>query len=164
MKKEMTSKERVLTAFARQEPDRVPINYSSNPGIDGRLKEHFGLAADDDEGLRQALGVDFRGVHPRYVGPKLHADVPAARGQLGHPPPLGRARVGRLLGLLRLPPAGRHRGGGRRLAHARSPDDFDYSEIAETCRRYGQLRDQRRRRLRRHHQRQRHSCAPWSRR
>ena len=40
----MTSRERVLTAFARQEPDRVPINYDSNPGIDLRLKQHFGLA------------------------------------------------------------------------------------------------------------------------
>jgi hypothetical protein len=41
--KTMQSKERVLTAFARQEPDRVPINYLANPGIDGRLKRHFGL-------------------------------------------------------------------------------------------------------------------------
>jgi uroporphyrinogen decarboxylase len=76
MKKMMTSKERVLTTFARQEPDRVPINYLANPGIDGRLKEHFGLAADDVEGLRQRLGVDFRGVGAPYTGPKLHADVP----------------------------------------------------------------------------------------
>jgi len=37
MKKKMTSKERVLTVLARQEPDRVPINYCSNPGIDQRL-------------------------------------------------------------------------------------------------------------------------------
>jgi len=28
----MTSKERVLTAFSRQEPDRVPIGYSANGG------------------------------------------------------------------------------------------------------------------------------------
>ena len=54
----MTSKERVLTTFASQEPDRVPINYSANDAIDRRLKEHFGLEADDAEGLLQALGVD----------------------------------------------------------------------------------------------------------
>ena len=36
----MTSKERVLTALAHEEPDRVPINYSANPGIDARLKKH----------------------------------------------------------------------------------------------------------------------------
>ncbi len=63
-------------AFAHQEPDRVPINYFANPGIDRRLKAHFGLAADDDEGLRQALGVDFRSVNPPYVGPRLHPEAP----------------------------------------------------------------------------------------
>lgn len=72
----MTSKERVLTAFARREPDRVPINYLANPGIDGRLKTAFGLKPDDSEGLCRALGVDFRGVGPAYVGPKLHPDEP----------------------------------------------------------------------------------------
>jgi len=37
----MTSKERVRAAFSNNQPDRVPINYSANPGIDGRLKDHF---------------------------------------------------------------------------------------------------------------------------
>ncbi len=73
----MTSKERVLTALARQEPDRVPVNYGANPGIDARLKAHFGLGPKDDEGLRRALGVDFRGVWPAYVGPRLHPELPA---------------------------------------------------------------------------------------
>ena len=72
----MTSKERVLTAFAHQEPDRVPINYSANAGIDRRLKKHYELDEKDGEGLRQVLGVDFRGVGARYAGPKLHEDVP----------------------------------------------------------------------------------------
>jgi len=72
----MNAKERVLTAFAHQEPDRVPVNYLANSGIDQRLKEHFGLASDDSEGLRQCLGVDFRHVWPPYVGPKLHEDIP----------------------------------------------------------------------------------------
>lgn len=76
MKPKMKSKERVLTAFARSVPDRVPINYFANPGIDARLKAHYGLAKDDAEGLRRALGVDFRSVGAPYVGPKLHADVP----------------------------------------------------------------------------------------
>ena len=75
----MTSRERVLTTIAQQEPDRVPINYSANPGIDRRLKAHFGLAEDDGEGLRQALGVDFRGVGAPYVGPELHEPVPERR-------------------------------------------------------------------------------------
>lgn len=71
----MTSKERVLMTFANQEPDRVPINYNANPGIDRRLKGHFGLKPDDSEGLRQMLGVDFRGVGAAYRGPKLHEDI-----------------------------------------------------------------------------------------
>ena len=76
MKRTMTSKERVRAVFARREPDRVPVDYSSNPGIDGRLKAHFGLAADDGEGLCRSLGVDFRHVRPRYAGPKRHAEIP----------------------------------------------------------------------------------------
>ena len=75
----MTSRERVLAALARQQPDRVPIDYSANPGIDARLKRHFNLDTDDTEGLRQALGVDFRQVAPAFVGEKLHADVPHRR-------------------------------------------------------------------------------------
>jgi uroporphyrinogen decarboxylase len=76
MKPTITSKERVQTALAHQEADRVPIDYSANPDIDARLKRHFGLARDDHEGLCQALGVDFRHVGARYTGPKLHPDIP----------------------------------------------------------------------------------------
>jgi hypothetical protein len=68
MASEMTSRERALTAFALAEPDRVPINYLSNPGIDGRLKAHYGLEAGDGEGLRDILG----GSHPRIQ----HVDGP----------------------------------------------------------------------------------------
>jgi len=72
----MTSKQRVKAAIAHQQPDRVPLNYLYNTEIDHRLKAHFGLPFDDDEGLRQALGVDFRSVGAPYTGPKLHPDVP----------------------------------------------------------------------------------------
>ncbi len=72
----MTAKERVLITLACREADRVPINYSANAGIDARLKTYYGLHADDDEGLRRVLGVDFRGVGPRYTGPRLHAELP----------------------------------------------------------------------------------------
>jgi uroporphyrinogen decarboxylase len=72
----MTSKERVTLAFAHEIPDRVPIDYLANPGIDARMKHHFGLTTDDDEGLRRTLGVDFFEVIPPYVGQKLHPDLP----------------------------------------------------------------------------------------
>jgi len=136
----MDSKERVLTAFASRQPDRVPVNYGANAGIDGRLKAHFGLRADDAEGLRRALGVDFRGVRAAYTGPKLHADIPQ-RG-------------------VKVDNWGMHR---RWVAHesggywdycdwplrdadeetvARwpmpSPDDHDYTVVREQCRSHGQ--------------------------
>ncbi|OQA42373.1 MAG: methylcobalamin:coenzyme M methyltransferase [Chloroflexi bacterium ADurb.Bin325] len=132
----MTPRERVLTAFARQEPDRVPIDYDSNPGIDRRLKEHFGLAVDDHEGLRLALGVDFRVIRAPYIGPKLHADVPGVvvdiwgihRRWIEHETggywdycdwPLKDATVEEIE---RWPMP--------------SPDDFDYSGIVERCRQW----------------------------
>ena len=75
----MRSKERVLSALAHEEPDRVPRNYAANPGIDARLKAHFGLCPQDNDQLRRVLGVDFAGVHAPYVGPKLHEDPPDRR-------------------------------------------------------------------------------------
>ena len=130
----MSSKERVLTALARQEPDRVPINYSANPGIDRRLKEHYGLAPDDGEGLAKVLGVDFRGAHASYTGPKLHEDKPDRRIDMW-------GIHTRWI---------EHESGGywdfcdfplREASEEEvaawpmpSPDDFDYSNIAEQCR------------------------------
>ncbi|OGV72683.1 MAG: hypothetical protein A3K19_06890 [Lentisphaerae bacterium RIFOXYB12_FULL_65_16] len=72
----MTSKERVLAAFAHAPVDRVPIDYGANAGIDRRLKAAFGLKENDAEGLRVALGVDFRGVGVPFRGPKRFPDVP----------------------------------------------------------------------------------------
>ncbi|MHC4915768.1 MAG: uroporphyrinogen decarboxylase family protein [Planctomycetota bacterium] len=55
----------------------MPVDYSANPGIDRRLKEHFGLEAGDHEELRRELGVDFRSVAARYTGPRLHEEPEA---------------------------------------------------------------------------------------
>ena len=136
----MTSKERVLTTFTNRPADRVPINYSANAGIDRRLKDHFGLKPDDSEGLRRALGVDFRGVGPEYVGPKLHEDDPS-RGVRADNWGIRRRWV-------------EHETGGYwdycdfplRDADEEqvatwpmpSPDDFDYSTIAQQCRHNGE--------------------------
>ncbi len=132
----MRPKERALTAFARQQPDRVPVNYMANPGIDSRLKQHYGLAADDDEELRQALGVDFRTVSAPYVGPKLHADVPDRtidmwgihRRWIEHESggywdycdfPLRQATLDQV-----------------EAWPMPAPDDFDYPNLVEQCKRY----------------------------
>ena len=72
----MNSKERVLTALNHAEPDRVPLNLAgTNVDIDRRLKEHFGLAANDHEGLCKALKLDFFWFNAPYKGPVLHKEV-----------------------------------------------------------------------------------------
>jgi hypothetical protein len=70
----MTSRERVLHAFAHREPDRVPAWCGSSPEFWDAAKGSLGL---DDEGLRLRLGDDFRRVFAQYRGPAL-ALVPGA--------------------------------------------------------------------------------------
>jgi len=133
----MTSKDRVLRAFLRQDTDRVPINYFANAGIDRRLKAHYGLATDDNEGLRRALGVDFRGVGAHYTGPKLHADIPE-RG-------INIDNWGIRTRWIENPSGGYWDYCEFPLKDADvktirnwpmpSPDDFDYSHIADACER-----------------------------
>ena len=134
----MSSKERVLTALASQEPDRVPINYFANPKIDLRLKQHFGLKPDDEEGLFQAIGVDFRRIQAPYCGPKLHPDIPERGVKVDN---WGVHTVWV-----------EHEKGGywdfcdfplRDATEEEiaawpmpSPDDFDYSQIEADCRKY----------------------------
>jgi hypothetical protein len=136
MRKNMTSKERVMTVFAGGVPDRVPVNYAANPGIHRRLMAHFGLAEKDGEGLLRKLGVDFRSAGPPYTGPKVHPDQPE-RGVLVDNWGIHRRWV-------------EHETGGYwdycdfPLQNADeeqvaawpmlSADDFDYSGVAEQCR------------------------------
>jgi uroporphyrinogen decarboxylase len=132
----MTSKERVRAAFARTEPDRVPVNYLYNAGIDRRLKAHYGLSETDDEGLRLKLGVDFRSLGAHYAGPKLFEDVPDRQVDVWG---VHKRWI-------------EHESGGywdycdfplkdATLADVEawpmpSPDDFDYSYIEKHCREY----------------------------
>jgi uroporphyrinogen decarboxylase len=71
-----SSKERVLITLDKGIPDRVPINYSSNPGIDHRFKTLLNLKPDDINGLRKAIGVDFVDAFPVYTGSRLHNEIP----------------------------------------------------------------------------------------
>jgi uroporphyrinogen decarboxylase len=64
----VTSRERVLAAFAHHEPDRVPAWCGASPAFWDAAKESLGL---DDEGLRVRLGDDFRRVSARYAGPDM---------------------------------------------------------------------------------------------
>jgi uroporphyrinogen decarboxylase len=75
----MRPRQRVATAFAHRQPDRVPIDYYANPEIDLALKRHFGFSDDDTESLRQKLGVDFRWITAPYTGPQLFNPPPDVR-------------------------------------------------------------------------------------
>jgi len=68
----MNSRQRVLTAFDHNEPDRVPFWCGASPEFWQKAKRQLAL---DDEALRQRLHDDFRRVAPRYVGPE-HALTP----------------------------------------------------------------------------------------
>ena len=63
----MTSRERVLTAFAHREPDRVPAWCGASTEFWAKAKRALGL---DDEGLRRCFHDDFRRVLSVYRGPE----------------------------------------------------------------------------------------------
>jgi uroporphyrinogen decarboxylase len=65
----MDARERVLTALAHRQPDRVPLDFSGTPEVWEMLRRHF--RTDDDEVILRVLSVDLRGVRGRYVGPPL---------------------------------------------------------------------------------------------
>ncbi|MEE4310279.1 MAG: uroporphyrinogen decarboxylase family protein [candidate division KSB1 bacterium] len=134
----MTSRDRVIAAFNSQVPDRVPINYLANPGIDARLKQHFGLSSSDDEGLLQALSVDFRLLEVPYKGPRLHADIPE-RGISVDDWGIHRRWIEHGTGgywdfcEFPLREAGEEEIAGWPMP---DPDDFDYSTVKEQCSKY----------------------------
>lgn len=134
----MNSKQRVLTTLRHEEPDRVPLGYAgANEDIDRRLKEHFGLANDDNDGLLAALQIDLRGIEPPYVGPQIHPEVEGYK-------------VDPFWGF-RMRWATNEFGGYWDYCHfplkdasleeveawpMPSPDDFDYRAIPQWCRKY----------------------------
>ena len=83
----VNSRERVLSAFSHQEPDRVPCWCGSSPEFWTKAKRVLGL---DDEGLRRRLGDDFRRVYGAWRGPEApliprsHLAQPVRRGADRH--------------------------------------------------------------------------------
>ena len=68
----MTSRERVLTAIAHEEPDRVPLWFGASREMWEGMQKKLSL---DDEGLKQMLEDDFRAVHASDIGPDLKDGV-----------------------------------------------------------------------------------------
>ena len=60
--------ERVETALAHREPDRIPFDFWAVPEVWAQLR--VALGAQDDEEILRLLGVDCRLVTPSYIGSK----------------------------------------------------------------------------------------------
>jgi len=84
----MSSRERVLTAFAHREPDRVPAWCGASTEFWAKAKTALAL---DDEGLRRRLHDDFRRVAAVYRGPEHE---PAPGGTYVSPFGVGRTGIG----------------------------------------------------------------------
>lgn len=75
-KENMTAKQRVQKTFNLEKTDRVTIGYEANGAIHIRLAQALGIPDGSHEQVLQALGIDYRGVHPRYTGPMLFNTLP----------------------------------------------------------------------------------------
>jgi uroporphyrinogen decarboxylase len=124
----MTSKERVLAAFERRPPDRVPIWYGADPGVTQNLLRLTG--SPDEEALMRRLHIDFRRVRERYVGPPLATYADGSRdtfwGVRRAGLYYGQPMTHPLAGIERVEDLDRHRWP--------SPAWFDFSHIRATCR------------------------------
>lgn len=66
----MTSRERLLTAVANQQPDRIPLDIWATEEVWAKLQQHFGTR--DNAAIMERLHVDtFASVGPVYVGPPI---------------------------------------------------------------------------------------------
>jgi uroporphyrinogen decarboxylase len=66
-----TSRKRVLAAFDREKPDRVPMDYTASPVLHGRVCRALGMPDEDMNALKRKLHVDFQVLDVAYAGPRL---------------------------------------------------------------------------------------------
>jgi len=125
----MTSKERVLCSLSWQEPDRVPIQVYLTPEVHQMLKDYFG-----GRSVAECLGVDFRHVGAPYRG-KIRPPQGDLRFDMWG---VGYRSVPNNTGgfydeAVYLPLAELRNMGDVEAYPWPSPDDFDYSTIADQC-------------------------------
>jgi len=136
----MQPRERVSSALAHREPDRVPIDYWASPQFTPRLLARLGLASQEE--LLARLGVDLRYVHgPSYVGLDLRSYPDGTTEDLWGV----RRRTVTVVGPgfewtyreVVQPPLADAATPGEVEAYSRwpSPDWWDYSSIEDQCRR-----------------------------
>jgi len=131
----LSSPERVRVALAHREPDRVPIDFWATAEVKASLRRRLGLA--DDEALLRHFGVDFRVIAgPRDAGPQRPAgeDIWGVRRQTvtygdgegqGSYQELASSPLAAMTTVAEIE---RH--------PWPSADGWDYSTIAEQCRRH----------------------------
>ncbi len=126
-----SSWERVETALAHRQPDRVPFDFWAVPEVVQRLRE--ALDADDEEVLR-LLGVDCRMVTTRYVGSKAR-ELPD--GTFIDPWGTHRRHVANEFGVYdeyaSFPLAGAETAADVLSWEWASPDDWDVSGVRAQC-------------------------------
>lgn len=64
----MTSRKRVSLSLSHKEPDRVPIGYWSTVEAEENLKKYLNIKSKKE--LLKRLGVDYRFIAPKYIGPR----------------------------------------------------------------------------------------------
>ncbi len=65
----LTPHQRILNALDHGGLDRLPTFYQATPEFDAVLNKELGVSTDDE--LDTRLGVDMKGIGPRYAGPEL---------------------------------------------------------------------------------------------
>ena len=141
----MTSRERVLEAIRRVEPDRVPVDVWLTREARARLMAHFGV---DDEsapgGLLDRVGCDIRRIEgPRYVGRPLETRPDGSSEDLWgvwRRPVVASTAAGeaRYMEVAEFPLAeARTVADVERYPKWPSPDDFDYSDVGRQAREAG---------------------------
>lgn len=125
----MKSKERVLCSLAWQEPDRVPIQIYLTPEIAERLRSYFG-----GKSIAESLGVDFRGVGPKWQGKgkASHDGITYDIWGAGYRN-ITYGSMGTYSEAVVLPLADLKTMDDVQNYPWPSPDDFDYSVIPEQC-------------------------------
>jgi uroporphyrinogen decarboxylase len=89
----MTSRERVLSVFAGEVPDRVPCWLGASPEWKAMAKSWAGLVSDEE--LDVFIGNDFRRVFAAYAGPASHSpDRAFTRPEATSRTPFGVERTG----------------------------------------------------------------------
>ncbi len=123
----MNSKERVLTTFEHNVPDRVSLWYGAAPEVTDTLMKLCRVS--NEESLMQRLHIDFRRVRETYVGPELKTWANGTRESFW-----GVQRVGSYYGQpLTHPLAGVETVEEVDAYSWPSPDWFDFSHLREQC-------------------------------